>query len=61
MIKEKSIMHETELITNFNKLTQLQQNRFQREIIDFCNLNDCMDDTLSIYDNYKCITKPQFI
>ncbi len=54
-------MHETELITNFNKLTQSQQNRFQREIIDFCNLNDCMDDTLSIYDNYKCITKPQFI
>ena len=44
MIKEKSIMHETELITNFNKLTQSQQNRIQREIIDFCNLNDCLDD-----------------
>lgn len=37
-------MHETELITNFNKLTQSQQNRIQREIIDFCNLNDCLDD-----------------
>ena len=29
MIKEKSIMHETELITNFNKLTQSQQDRIQ--------------------------------
>lgn len=44
MIKEKSIMHETELITNFNKLTQSQQNRIQREIIDFCNLNDRLGD-----------------
>ena len=42
MIKEKSIMHETELITNFNKLTQSQQDRIQREIIDFCNLNDSL-------------------
>lgn len=38
-------MHETELITNFNKLTQSQQDRIQREIIDFCNLNDCLDDS----------------
>ena len=45
MIKEKPIMHETELITNFNKLTQSQQNRIQREIIDFCNLNDCLGDS----------------
>ena len=37
-------MHETELITNFNKLTQSQQCCIQREIIDFCNLNDCLDD-----------------
>ena len=37
-------MHETDLITNFNKLTQSQQDRIQREIIDFCNLNDCLDD-----------------
>ena len=44
MIKEKSIMHETELITNFNKLTQSQQNRIQKEIIDFCNLNDRLGD-----------------
>ena len=44
MIKEKSIMHETDLITNFNKLTQSQQDRIQREIIDFCNLNDRLGD-----------------
>ena len=44
MIKEESIMHETELITNFNKLTQSQQDRIQQEIIDFCNLNDCLGD-----------------
>ena len=37
-------MHETELITNFNKLTQSQQDRIQREIIDFCNLNDRLGD-----------------
>ena len=37
-------MHEIELITNFNKLTQSQQNHIQREIIDFCNLNDCLGD-----------------
>lgn len=37
-------MHETELITNFNKLTQSQQDRIQREIIDFCNLNDILGD-----------------
>ena len=37
-------MHEKELITNFNKLTQSQQDRIQREIIDFCNLNDCLGD-----------------
>lgn len=29
MIKEESIMHETELITNFNKLTQSQQDCIQ--------------------------------
>ena len=52
MIKEKSIMHETELITNFNKLTQSQQNRIQREIIDFCNLNDCLGD-----ENFKTYRK----
>ena len=44
MIKEKSIMHETELFPFFNKLTQLQQDHIQREIIDFCNLNDCLGD-----------------
>ena len=44
MIKEKSIMHEIELITNFNKLTQSQQDRIQKEIIDFCNLNDRLGD-----------------
>lgn len=37
-------MHEIELITNFNKLTQSQQNRIQREIIDFCNLNNRLGD-----------------
>lgn len=37
-------MHETDLITNFNKLTQSQQDRIQREIIDFCNLNVCLGD-----------------
>ena len=37
-------MHETELITNFNKLTQSQQDRIQKEIIDFCNLNDRLGD-----------------
>ena len=37
-------MHETELITNFNKLTQSQQNCIQQEIINFCNLNDCLCD-----------------
>ena len=37
-------MHEKELITNFNKLTQSQQDRIQREIIDFCNLNLCLGD-----------------
>ena len=51
MIKEKSIMHETELITNFNKLTQSQQDRIQREIIDFCNLNDCLGDNRP----YQCL------
>ena len=44
MIKEKSIMHEKELITNFNKLTQSQQDCIQRKIIDFCNLNDFLGD-----------------
>ena len=44
MIKEKSIMHEKELITNFNKLTPSQQDRIQREIINFCNLNDRLGD-----------------
>ena len=39
-------MHETELITNFNKLTQSQQDSIQREIIDFCNLNDCLGDNI---------------
>ena len=43
-MKEKSIMHETDLITNFNKLTQSQQDRIQREIINFCNLNDRLGD-----------------
>ena len=33
MIKEKSIMYETELFPFF-KLTQLQQDHIQREIID---------------------------
>lgn len=37
-------MHETELITNFNKLTQSQQERIQQKIIDFCNPNDCSGD-----------------
>jgi len=37
-------MHETELITNFNKLTQSLQDRIQKEIIDFCNLNDRLGD-----------------
>ena len=44
-------MHETELITNFNKLTQSQQNRIQREIIDFCNLNDCLGNNRP----YQCL------
>ena len=46
MIKEKSIMHETELITNFNKLPKTQQDRIQREIIDLCNLNDSFGDNI---------------
>ena len=37
-------MHEKELITNFNKLTQSQQDHIQREIIDFCNLNVYLGD-----------------
>ena len=37
-------MHETDLITNFNKLTQSQQDRIQRENIDFCNQNDILGD-----------------
>ena len=37
-------MHETDLITNFNKLTQSQQDRIQREIIDFCNQNNILGD-----------------
>ena len=37
-------MYETELITSFNKLTQSQKDRIQREIIDFCNLNDRLGD-----------------
>lgn len=37
-------MHEIELITSFNKLTQSQQNPIQKEIIDFCNLNGRLGD-----------------
>ena len=43
-MKDKSILHETKLITNFNKLTQSQQDCIQREIINFCNLNICLSD-----------------
>lgn len=44
MINEESIMYETELITNFNKLTLSRQDCIQKEIIDFCNLNNRLGD-----------------
>ena len=53
-------MHEKELITNFNKLTQSQQDRIQREIIDFCNLNLCLGDNKPSQCSY-CHKKTKMI
>lgn len=52
MIKEKSIKHETELISIFNKPTPSQQDHFKSEIIDFCNLNDYSGDNRPSYCPY---------
>ena len=44
LLHKGSIMDEIELSAHFNNLTQSQRDYIQREIIDFGNINNCLDD-----------------